>query len=145
VRTVHRARARIITRNDAGVRFDICVYAAPMARAGRNSGGVCHRRIENFFGTRSDILERGRRTLSQCGPVQVEAVRIRNCRNRGCAAELGGHRGASAHQLLSFPFRHVARADHASRAMMLVNQAIAELGDERLAELVSFAPFGPNR
>ena len=44
-----------------------------------------------------------------------------------------------------FHFAALARADHTSRAMMLVNQAIAELGDERLAELVSFAPLGPNR
>jgi hypothetical protein len=44
-----------------------------------------------------------------------------------------------------FHFAALARADHTSRAMMLVNRAIAELGDERLAEPVSFTPFGTNR
>jgi hypothetical protein len=72
-------------------------------------------------------------------------VRTRNCRNRGCAAELGGYRARAPTSYFRFQFAALARADHTSRAMMLLNQAIAELGDERLAELVSFAPFGPNR
>jgi len=145
VRTVHGARARILTRNDAGVCFDICVYAAPMARAGRTSGGVCHRRIENFFGTSLTFwsavaaLCRGAaqyrsRPSEHAIPGIEDALR---------SWEATGARAPTSY--FRFHFATLARADNTRRAMMLVNQAIAELGDERLAELVSFAPFGPNR